>query len=123
LVLWILITILSKSGIGSYRYYTFLAIPVFGYFLYYVAQINVNISTKRNKVIQYANGIAYEFFMAQFFTWKLSAIVIKLIPVLNNNLGRVLVSFAICTIIAAVMHELITKPCKKIKLHSKPMNI
>lgn len=51
--------------------------------------------------------------MAQFFTWGITLKIVKYIPILNNNCGKVLILFVVCLIGAIVLYRLVTKPVKK----------
>lgn len=63
-----------------------------------------------NKVIKYANEIAYEFFLGQFFCFNITLRIMKV----NSNKVKIVISGIICIIIAIILHELVTKPCKKL---------
>lgn len=67
-----------------------------------------------SKLIKYANEIAYEFFLAQFFCFQVTTKIVMLFPVCNRNIIKMLISLIICSIIAIMLHEFITKPCKKL---------
>lgn len=62
-----------------------------------------------NSLVKYLSSIAYEFFLAQFFTWKTSIFIFSILSVEKNSF-RVLISFAICLIYATVIHYLFTRP-------------
>lgn len=59
--------------------------------------------------IVYMSGIAYEFFLAQFFVWKISAYVMDFFCI-NGNLYKILISFFICLCIGSLLHYFIGKP-------------
>lgn len=67
-----------------------------------------------NKVIKYANEIAYEFFLGQFFCFNITRRIIKDFPDFNSNKVKIVISGTVCIIIAIILHELVTKPCKKL---------
>lgn len=68
---------------------------------------------ENNKLIkmpfEYLSGIAYEFFLAQFFTWKISGYILEILRI-NRNLYRIMISFIVCLILATLLHYLFTKP-------------
>lgn len=66
-----------------------------------------------SKLIKYANEIAYEFFLSQFFCFQITTKIVMKFPILNKNIVKILLSFVICSIIAIILHEVITKGCKK----------
>ena len=59
--------------------------------------------------LKYLSGIAYEFFLAQFFTWKISEYIIILLQN-DRNVFRVVISFIVCLMLATFLHYLFTKP-------------
>ncbi len=63
--------------------------------------------------IGYFSGIAYEFFLAQFFTWKISGYVLTGLQI-DRNLFRIVFSFLICLITATILHYLFTRPISNI---------
>lgn len=110
--LFTFVWVLQSMKIGNYETYVIIAIPIFGYSMLCLARANEFVL--HGKMISLANSICYEIFMAQFFTWGITLKIVKYIPILNNNCGKVLISFAVCLVEAIVLYRLITRPVKKI---------
>ena len=108
------ISFLKYFEFGTYNDYDFYAIPIFGCILYimsFASENSVLGSFVNCKVVIWFNKISYEFFLGQFFCFK----IVKMIdPSKNINMYvRLFISFIVCICIAGVLHELVSKPCKK----------
>lgn len=66
----------------------------------------------QNRLIRYASGLSYYFFLIQAFLWNISGPICEFTG-LNNNKWKILISFSICTILSVMIHELFDKPAKK----------
>lgn len=72
-------------------------------------------------IITYMSSIAYEFFLAQFFVWKISGFFMAFFS-LERNLYKIVISFFICLFLATILHYLIGKPISQLikKFFIKP---
>lgn len=85
--------------------------------IYIISLIDFKRTCQKNKIlklIQYVNEISYEIFLGQFFCFNIMKKIIIRFPILNNNSYKIFFSAIICLAIAIGLHEVITKPCKKI---------
>ena len=83
----------------------------------YVSFITRCETLEKNKVINYASGLTYYFFIFQLILWVVTSWVIGLIePYWGSFLGmnaiKLLSSFVICILIAVTVNELYDKPIK-----------
>lgn len=77
-----------------------------------ISMINWNFIEKIHflkKIVLYMSSIAYEFFLAQFFVWKIAGEILLLIGI-DGNKSRIIVSFMVCMFLASVLHYGFTKP-------------
>lgn len=105
------ISVLSFLG-GSFRDYGFFAIPVFCLILKYSAFSTFEKGAQKivqSRAFAYANKIAYEFFLAQFFCFKITNRMS-----LHSSFLKTIVAFFVCVIIAIILHEVISIPGQKV---------
>ncbi len=101
-------------NIGAYRLglYEIFRYILLGVMVVGAAEMNMGVLARVSILrclISYLSGIAYEFFLAQFFTWKTSVLVFDLFSI-NRNILHIVISFIICLIYATMIHYLFTKP-------------
>ena len=116
------ISALSFLG-GGFRDYGFFAIPIFCLLLKNSAFLEFDGVWQKIvqcRIFSYANKIAYEFFLAQFFCFKIANGMN-----LHSSFLKTVVAFLICVIIAIALHEIISRPGKRVllKVYSKISNI
>ncbi len=68
---------------------------------------------QNSRIISYLGSISYCFFLAQFFTWKLTAFILRIINQ-DSNLFKIITSLIICTMLSILLYELVEKPFKKL---------
>lgn len=77
------------------------------------------VKLKRNfvtKVLVYLSSISYAFYLAQFFTWEITNIILKFfrirgtIALTTISLG---ISLTLCVLISITFHEIIERPISK----------
>lgn len=67
-----------------------------------------------SKIIRYLSAISYGFFLAQILKpWDITMRIINLIGIDSNKI-RIVISFAVITVIGILLHEFVEKPSKKI---------
>ena len=115
----LVIGVMIAQGMGIpkniYMQFNFVALPLF--ILQLISMSNLTIRLLKSngiieKTILFFSSISYAFFLAQFFTWDLSFIIIDFIG-MDSNLLRIFVSFSVCLLISTVLHKLIEKPVKQ----------
>ena len=106
------ISIAYQLGIarGNYMLYSWVCLPLFCLMIPALAYI------KRNhkgdsifvRIILYLSTISYSFFLAQFFVWPVMNILN-----IQNNMIKIILCIALCTVISILLHECIEKPSKR----------
>lgn len=106
------IMIAKKAGIDSRNYmlYSAMVLPMFMVMIAGAACGSWK-SLKRSKTIAYLSDISYAFFLTQLFIWIIMEKIVRIFAI-DSNILKILLSFAVCTGIAAVLHEGIEKPTK-----------
>lgn len=110
------ITIGTHFRLWIVEAYNFIAIPIFGLFLYLNARIESKYQILRfRKLISILSENSYAFFLAQFFCFDLTKTIIKKVTFFeeNENIWKFIISFFICCIITSILHYAIEKPIKK----------
>ena len=94
---------------------SFVIVPAY----YYMISLAMLISIKfkpdlltKSKLIKYAGGLTYYFFILQVFLWRLSDKVCRLTG-LESNKGKLLVSFVLCVVLSILCKELYDKHAQK----------
>lgn len=110
----ITITLLSWFHVAYYAVYDVIVVPFFSLIIlfgtYAWKKCCVSFFCR---LITFYNAIAYEFFLAQFFTWDLSKYIIEFSCIPDTNICRICLSFIVCTLIAILFSKLITVPAKQ----------
>lgn len=112
LVLITTVSVLARMNfmLGNYMAYSFIGLPCFSLLAFSGAGIKTP-EINSSQIIKYAVSISYVFFFSQFFTWKITIIIINTLGV-DTNIIRIVTSFFVCTLITIIMHEVIEKPLK-----------
>lgn len=107
------ISIAYSIGIpGYYMLYSWAALPCFILMILSLANLQIP-KLQSSKVIRYASSISYAFFLAQCIgLWRFSKDIVEFTGI-DDNLFKITVSFVLCTVISAFMHELIERPASK----------
>lgn len=124
-VLVLSISGLYRKGWGSYDTFQAVVIPLFAVVIFYSMYIQESspvLKFAKSRLLQHFNKIAYEFYLAQFFCFKLAMRVVEQISVLDNSFGKTAIAFVIDIGMAVFAHEIITKPCKKVICGGKGKN-
>lgn len=115
LLLVIGITAGVHFGIQTVSAYNFIAIPVFGFTLYFCARIEWNHKIKRcRKLISVMSENSYAFFLSQFFCFDILKWLMNHTSFfsVNENMKKFFVSLSAALVITAVLHYGIEKPAK-----------
>lgn len=102
----------ADFAVGSFMTYDMICLPIFVMMIFTMSGVSSKILEK-SKLLQYLTDISYMFFLAQFFTFDISWRIIKGFDWWDNK-GNIMMSSAICIVIAIVLHELVEKPLKKL---------
>lgn len=68
----------------------------------------------RSRLLQYLSKLSYAFFLAQFYVWTISSIVVFHLIRRDDNLTRIIVSFLSCLAVSILLHEVIEKNFTKL---------
>lgn len=108
----ILMTMFSfYNGMGK----EYLILPAGCFLIFAGLIVSFYVRPKRltqNRLIRYASGLSYYFFILQAFLWNIAGPICEFTG-LNNNKWKILISFSLCVILSVLMNELFDKPVKK----------
>lgn len=109
------ITVGVRFGIRIVNAYNFIAIPVFGFTLYFCARIEWSYKiTRFRKLISVLSENSYAFFLSQFFCFDILKWLMNRTSFfsVNENMKKFFVSLSVACAITAVLHYGIEKPVK-----------
>ncbi len=112
LVIGVSIAVNNEFHTGDYMMYSLFGLPVFMLQLLSFYGLRVPIIIEKSRLLHYACDVSYAFFLAQFFAWDITMVVINMIGN-DSNVVKILISFMICLICAVLLHEIIEKPMKR----------
>jgi len=69
-------------------------------------------SLDSSRLLQYLSKLSFAFFLAQFYVWTISSIVVFKIINRDANCIRIIVSLLCCLVVSTFLHEVIEKPIK-----------
>lgn len=69
-------------------------------------------SLDSSRLLQYLSKLSFAFFLAQFYVWTISSILVFHLIRKDGNLIRIIVSFLCCLVVSIFLHEVIEKPMK-----------
>jgi peptidoglycan/LPS O-acetylase OafA/YrhL len=111
LVAGISIAVRLNIFVGNYMLYDWIVIPLFAFMILTLASLK-SPRLQNSKVLRYASAASYAFFLAQTFNTEIENWLFAACDIQNNVL-QIVMSVALCAIIAVALHELIEKPCAK----------
>lgn len=111
LVLCVSLGVYSGWRVNDYMMYSVFGLPMFCFMILTLVNITYR-KLKNNKILTYLSNISYAFFLAQFFTWRTTILVLEYLN-LDSNFLRISVSFGICMLTAVLLYEFIEKPTSK----------
>ena len=112
LVAGISIAIRLNVFVGNYMLYDWIVIPLFAFMIITLAGLK-SPRLQGSAVLRYASAASYAFFLAQTFNTEIENWLFAVCGIQNNVL-QIIMSVALCAIIAVALHELIEKPCAKV---------
>ena len=98
--------------VGNYMLYDWIAVPLFGCMALTLAGLK-SPWLQNSKTIRYASAASYAFFLAQTFNTDIEKYLFAQWNIQCNVL-QIVMSVALCSIIAVVLHEFVEKPSTKV---------
>lgn len=129
LILFIGVTFLKQNAFfkDDYTMYNIISVPIFAILIYNVSEVKIKpiLLISSSSLVQYLSKISFAFYMAQFFTFKITKHLLTFSWFNNHtNSKTILTSLLINLLISILLYEMIEKPFKKIltkKLISNPL--
>ena len=109
------ITVGVHFGIRIVSAYNFVAVPIFGFTLYFCARIEwTHKITRFRKLISVLSENSYAFFLSQFFCFDILKWLMNRTPFFsaNGNMKKFFVSLSVACVMTAVLHYGIENPAK-----------
>ncbi len=96
----------------NYMLFSWIGLPAFSFLL--VSLYRIDFKRKRiQAVVSRLSAISYAFYLAQFFTWRISKKILLIIHI-DGNLLRIFLSLFVCMAISLIFYYAIEFPCKNI---------
>ena len=112
LVAGISVAVRLNIFVGNYMLYDWIVIPLFACMILTLAGLK-SPWLQGSAVLRYASAASYAFFLAQTFNTEIENWLFAACGIQNNVL-QIIMSVALCAVIAVVLHELVEKPCAKV---------
>ena len=112
LVAGISIAIRLHVFVGNYMLYDWIVIPLFAFMIITLAGLK-SPRLQGSAVLRYASAASYAFFLAQTFNTEIENWLFATCGIQNNVL-QIIMSVALCAVMAIALHELVEKPCAKV---------
>lgn len=112
LVAGISIAVRLNVFVGNYMLYDWIVIPLFAFMIITLAGLK-SPRLQRSAVLRYASAASYAFFLAQTFNTEIENWLFATCGIQNNVL-QIIMSVALCAVMAIALHELVEKPCAKV---------
>ena len=112
LVAGISIAVRLNVFVGNYMLYDWIVIPLFAFMIITLAGLK-SPWLQGSAVLRYASAASYAFFLAQTFNTEIENWLFATCGIQNNVL-QIIMSVALCAVMAIALHELVEKPCAKV---------
>ncbi len=112
LVAGISVAVRLNVFVGNYMLYDWIVIPLFAFMIITLAGLK-SPRLQRSAVLRYASAASYAFFLAQTFNTEIENWLFATCGIQNNVL-QIIMSVALCAVMAIALHELVEKPCAKV---------
>ena len=113
-LLFLSITFCALYHFGAYPEYNFICIPSFIVLIVLGGNAwNNNQSKILNSIIHFFNSFTYEFYLSQFFTWGITAMILHKTGLPFTTVSIILVGFSVSTILGYSFSRLISLPAKR----------
>ena len=100
-----------KIGIYDYNLYSVVGIPMFCIMFITLYEIEITAPLIK-KLIKYLSDISYAFYLMQYFAWSYTPRILNYFSI-DNNINRIILSFALCIGISTMVHYFFEKPVSK----------
>lgn len=97
----------------DYMLMNWVALPCFAGIIVLLGKLRIQF-LEHSTILKYGSGLAYSFFLAQFFIWGISYHIIVTKLGLDSNVIRIVFSFVFCLFVSVCLHECVEKPAKKV---------
>ena len=111
LIAGISIAVRLNVFVGNYMLYDWIVVPLFACMILTLAGLK-SPRLQESAVLRYASAASYAFFLAQVFNTQIENWPFPLCGIQNNAL-QIIMSVALCVVIAVALHELVEKPCAR----------
>ena len=111
LVAGISIAVRLNVFVGNYMLYDWIVIPLFAFMIITLAGLK-SPRLQGSEVLRYASAASYAFFLAQTFNTEIENWLFATCGIQNNVL-QIIMSVALCAVMAIALHELVEKPCAR----------
>ena len=111
LIAGISIAVRLNVFVGNYMLYDWIVVPLFACMILTLAGLK-SPRLQESAVLRYASAASYAFFLAQVFNTQIENWLFPLCGIQNNAL-QIIMSVALCVVIAVALHELVEKPCAR----------
>ena len=111
LVAGISIAVRLNVFVGNYMLYDWIVIPLFACMILTLAGLK-SPWLQGSAVLRYASAASYAFFLAQTFNTEIENWLFATCGIQNNVL-QIMLSVALCAVMAIALHELVEKPCAR----------
>ncbi len=100
-----------KISRGDYMLYSWIGIPTFTVMMLGLCGIRFD-KLGRSKLFQYCIDVSYVFFLAQFFTWTITKVILNPFGGYENAASpiKTIISFTVCCVLTVLIHEMIELP-------------
>ena len=98
--------------VNDYMFYNLINLPLSILMICTLSSVSSE-KMQNSRVISYLGSISYCFFLAQFFTWRLTAFILRIINQ-DSNLLKIIISMLICIVLSILLYELVERPFKKL---------
>ena len=112
LIVGVSVAVKLNIFVGNYMLYDWIAVPLFGCMALTLAGLK-SPRLQNSKMLRYASAASYAFFLAQTFNTEIEQ---KLFPLcgVESGLIKIVISLALVSAMAVVLHELVEKPSAKV---------
>ena len=97
--------------VGNFMLYDWIVIPLFAFMIITLAGLK-SPRLQGSAVLRYASAASYAFFLAQTFNTEIENWLFAVCGIQNNVL-QIIMSVALCAVMAIALHELVEKPCAR----------
>ena len=112
LIVGVSVAVKLNIFVGNYILYDWIAVPLFACMALTLAGLK-SPRLQNSKTLRYASAASYAFFLAQTFNTQMERFLFAQLGVQDNTL-KIIVSLALVSVMAVVLHEFVEKPSAKV---------